>query len=188
MSHGVASGEGGNKKIAMLISVMALILALSEALGKAAQTSGLTQDVDASNLWNFYQAKTIRQTTLRTAIENAEARISGPLPAEEKAALDKRISAWRETVSRYESEPSTREGRRELMARAKDAEGHRDRALAAYHQYEIAAAAVQIGIVLASAEIITGVAFLVWFAVGLGVVGLAFSAIGFFAPLAVHIL
>jgi Domain of unknown function (DUF4337) len=57
-----ASGE--NRKIALLISVIALCLALSETLGKGAQTEAIGKNVEASNLWAFFQAKTIRRTTV----------------------------------------------------------------------------------------------------------------------------
>jgi len=72
-------------------------------------------------------------------------------------------------------------------ARAKAAEARRDRSMAAYHQYELASGAVQIAIVLASATIITGMNALAWVAGGLGLLGIAFSLIGFFAPTAVHL-
>ena len=42
-------------------------------------------------------------------------------------------------------------------------------------------------IVLASAAIITGIGALIWIAAGLGVVGIVFCTIGFFAPTAVHL-
>ena len=58
-----------NKKIALLIAVIALFLAFSETLGKSAQTAALSSTIEASNLWNFFQAKTIRQTSLRTAAD-----------------------------------------------------------------------------------------------------------------------
>ena len=61
--------EGRNKKIALLIAIIALCLAFSETLGKSAQTAALSLNVEASNLWAFYQAKTIRQTTLQAATE-----------------------------------------------------------------------------------------------------------------------
>ena len=73
------------------------------------------------------------------------------------------------------------------MARAKEAEVKRDTALARYHQYEVASAAYQIGIVLASAAVITGMIVLAYLAGVLGLVGLAFTGIGFFAPHAVHL-
>ena len=73
-----------------------------------------------------------------------------------------------------------------LRARAKEAEDKRELALARYHQYEVASAAFQIGIVLASAEVITGMIALVYLSGLLGVLGLAFTAIGLWAPHAVH--
>jgi uncharacterized protein DUF4337 len=83
--------------------------------------------------------------------------------------------------------PPYGEGRRELMARAIAAEAKRDTALEKYHHYEVASAAFQIGIVLASATVITGMVLLTYLAAGLGLIGLAFMAIGFFAPHAVHL-
>ena len=62
--------HGGNKKIALLISILALVLAFSETLGKSAQTDALSYNIEASNLWAFYQSKTIRRTTLRTEAEH----------------------------------------------------------------------------------------------------------------------
>ena len=57
------------RSIALLISVLALFLAFSETLGKSAQTDGISLNIKASDTWNFFQAKTIRQTALRTAAE-----------------------------------------------------------------------------------------------------------------------
>jgi Domain of unknown function (DUF4337) len=175
--------DPANKKVALLIAVLALVLAFSETLGKAAQTSALAYHIESSNLWAFFQAKTIRQTTVRTAAEELEAEF-GPKASE---AVRKQIDAWKKTAERYQSEPETNEGRKELMARAKDRETKRDRAMAAYHHYELASAAVQIAIVLASAEIITGVAALLWIAYALGALGVLFNSIGLFWPTAVHL-
>ena len=180
MSAGHGHIDPSNKKIALMIAVLALVLAFSETLGKAAQTNALSLNIEASNLWAFFQAKTIRQTVLRTAAEQS----SLTTPNDE---AKKQIEAWRKTAQRYQTEPETGEGREELMARAKQAEQKRDRAMAAYHQYELASAAVQIAIVLSSAAIITSAMALAWIGAGLGVVGIAFCLIGFLAPTAVHL-
>jgi hypothetical protein len=205
--HGGHGGDKGlldarNKRVALLIAVIALCLAFSETLGKSAQTAALSYNVEASNLWAFFQAKTVRQTVLEAATEMLKLdslRDAGDAAAT-KAALAKRIDSWEKTVSRYNNElmdppvrkkvdlnPPYGEGRRELMARAIAAEAKRDTALEKYHHYEVASAAFQIGIVLASATVITGMLLLAYLAAGLGVVGLAFMAIGFFAPHAVHL-
>ena len=184
--HGHEHGPGGteNKKIALLIAVLALVLALSETLGKSAQTAGISYNVEASNLWAFFQAKTIRMTTVRTAAETIEPQLSLVANPAVKKAMTTRVAEWKKTAARYDSEPDTREGRKELAARAKAAETRRDRALAAYHKYELSSAALQIAIVLASAAIITGTRALVWIAGALGVVGAVFIGIALVAPAA----
>jgi hypothetical protein len=175
-SHGEHS-----KGIALLITVLALVLALSETLGKSAQTTALDANIQAANLWSFFQAKTIRQTTLRTAAEQLDALAAGE-------AAKKQAAAWRQTAERYQSEPSTGEGRTELSARAKEAERKRDRSMTAYHQYELASAALQIAIVLASASIITAMPALAWTAGALGAAGAALCLAGLLFPAVLHLL
>jgi len=104
-----------------------------------------------------------------------------------KAALAKQIDDWNKTAQRYRSEPETGEGSEELAKRAKHAEHERDEATAKYHHYEIASAAFQIGIVLASATIITGMIVLAWVAGILGIAGIAMTALGLYAPHLLHL-
>jgi Domain of unknown function (DUF4337) len=176
-----------NKKIALLISVLALFLAFSETLGKSAQTSAITYNVASNDLWAFFQAKTIRMTVLGTAAEQIELEADRTADAAVKARLVATIDKWRKTVARYNDEPGTKEGRKQLAERAKEAEHKRELALARYHQYEFASAAFQIGIVLASAEVITSMAALGWLSGLVGVVGLVFMGLGLWAPHAVHL-
>jgi hypothetical protein len=179
--------EGSNKNIALLIAVLALFLALAETLAKGAQTDALSYNVEASNLWAFFQAKTIRQTVVRTAGEQLDLERARNPEAAAADAVAKRADAWAKTIARWESEPETGEGRKELTARAKAAETKRDTALARYHHYEISSAAFQIAIVLASATVITGAVVLTWLSIGLGLIGLVFTGIGLMAPHAVHL-
>ena len=73
MSGGHGHIDHSNKRIALLVAVLAALLAISEMGGKSSQTNALASHIEASNFWTFFQAKTIRQTTLRTAAEEAEA-------------------------------------------------------------------------------------------------------------------
>ncbi|MFZ5737857.1 MAG: DUF4337 domain-containing protein [Pseudomonadota bacterium] len=180
--------SGSNKGIALLISVIALFLAFSETLGKGAQTEALAKNVEASNLWAFFQAKSIRRTTVQTVSEHAKLSLGTVSDEATKAALQKQIDDWQKTAARYRSEPETGEGSEQLAARAKHAEHDRDLAMARYHHYEVASAAFQIGIVLASATIITGMMVLAWISGLLAIGGLVFTAIGLFAPHAVHLM
>jgi hypothetical protein len=189
-SGGHGGGHGGpdtqrqNKRIALVIAVLAFILAISEMAGKSAQTSALTSQIESSDLWNFFQAKTIRRTVTIVATEGAK--IDQVLATDEarKAALAKQIDEWTKTAARYRSEPEAAhglgEGSVELMRRAQEKEKERDLHLNKYHYFEYASAALQIGIVLCSAAVITGAMALVWLAGGTGLIGLALMVMGFF--------
>jgi hypothetical protein len=108
--------------------------------------------------------------------------------ADLKTRLSKTIDGWKKTADRYDDEPSSHEGRKQLAERAKEAEEKRELAMARYHNYEFASAAFQIGIVLASAQVITGMVVLGWLSGLIGVLGLMFTAVGLWAPHAVHLL
>jgi hypothetical protein len=177
-----------NRRIALLIAVLALFLSFSETLGKSAQTEAIDANVKSSDTWAFFQAKDVRRTTLNTAADQTALLATNVADPAAKAAIDKQIEAWRATAARYESDPKTGEGRKELAERARELEEERDLAMAKYHHYELASAAFQVGIVLASAAVITGVAALAWFGGALGVLGLALAGLGLFAPHAVHLI
>ena len=185
-----AAHEGGhNKQIALIISVLALFLAFSETFGKSAQTAALNAQIEASNLWNFFQAKNIRRTLTLVAIQSAKieaASAEGP----RKAALEKQIAEWSETAARYQSEPEAGggkgEGTRELSKRAIEMQKDRDLQLNKYHNFEFASAAFQIGIVLASAAVITSMMALAWAAIGVGLLGAVLTGTGLFMPELLH--
>lgn len=180
-----ASGE--NKKIALLIAVIALCLALSETLGKGAQTESISKNVEASNLWAFFQAKSIRRTVVEATADQARLSLGVMGDDAAKAALQKQIDAWQKTAARYRSEPETKEGSEQLAERAKHSEEERDLATAKYHHYELASAAFQIGIVLASATIITGILALAWISGLLAVAGIVVTALGVLSPHLLHL-
>ena len=176
-----------NKKIALLIAVLALFLAFSETLGKSSQTTAITYNVQSNDLWSFFQAKTIRMTIVTTAAEQAQVEADRTGDADARAKLLKSIDGWKKTAARYNDEPETGEGRKQLAERAKQAEEKRELALARYHQFEFASAAFQIGIVLASSAVITSIVALAWLSGLVGVVGLGFMALGLWAPHALHL-
>jgi hypothetical protein len=177
-----------NRKIALLIAVLALFLSFSETLGKGAQTEAVDANVKSSDTWAFYQAKDIRRTIVNTAAEQTTLLAGNPSDPAAKAALDKQIATWRQTAARYESDPKNGNGRKELAEHAAAQEEDRDLAMAKYHHYELASAAFQVGIVLASATVITGIVALAWFAGTLGVAGLVLVALGLYAPHAVALI
>ncbi|MEI8152969.1 MAG: DUF4337 domain-containing protein [Hyphomicrobiales bacterium] len=198
MEHDEHGGHGGgqddkslNKKVALMIAVLALFLAFSETLGKSAQTAALNSQIEASNLWNFFQAKSIRRTSTIVASEQGKLDAVAATNPQHKAAVEKQIDEWTKTAARYRSEPEAAggkgEGTVELSRRAIEEQHHRDEFLAKYHHYEFASAAFQIGIVLASSTVITGIVVLAYLAGGLGIIGIAFMTLGLLAPHLLHL-
>jgi hypothetical protein len=184
VSGSIEPPEGGNKRIALLIALLALMLAFSEIGGSNAEQETVAKNIEASNLWAFFQAKTIRGTTLRTAAEAMEVELAAVTDEAARSRMSRRIESWRQTAARYDSEPETQEGRKELAARAKAAEAQRDIAAARDDKFDLASGLLQIAIVISSAAIITGVALLAWTGGALGLAGIALMAVAQFAPTA----
>src|SRR3569833_1809519 len=86
--------ESENKKVALLIAVLALFLALSEAGAKKAEHHSTEKNIESSDLYNFYQAKKARSTMFETAAKSIE--ILTPSLADEKTreAAEKQIASW----------------------------------------------------------------------------------------------
>lgn len=172
-----------NKGIAMLIAVLALLLAFSELGGSNADNEAIEANIEASNLWSFFQAKTVRRTSTQIAIEDMKIRMITTTDASVKSAMEKQITSWQGAIARYDSDPKDNDGRKELMARAKSIEENRKVQKAKGDIYDISSALFQIGIVLASATIITGMIALAWLALALGAGGLILLGFALLAPL-----
>jgi hypothetical protein len=181
-----AADRKHNKRAALMIIVLAALLAISEMAGKHAQTASIADNIEANDLWAFYQAKTIRSTVLRTAVESARL-----LPAdntqEAAEARAKQLAAWQKAADRYESDPVSKEGRKELAEHAKAITVLRDEKLNTYHEFEYGSAALQLAIVMASAAVITEFVLLEIVSAALGLIGLALALVGWFAPMLIEL-
>ena len=167
------SNDKFKQRAAILIAVLAMLLAITALGGSNAGKEAVNNNVLASNYFNFYQAKNMRQTAIRLAADHLElAVLSDPsIPDAAKAVLARKVDGYRKTVARYESEPDTGEGKKELLARAKEYEAKRDHALKQDPYFDYAEALLQIAIVLISVAIIAELGWLVAVGATLGVIG-----------------
>jgi Domain of unknown function (DUF4337) len=172
-----------DRRVALIIAVLALLLALSEAGAKAAQHLSTEKNIEASDLFNFYQAKKIRSTVVDTASKILEAQRAAVVDAGAQDAFEKQIGDFKTVVARFEKDTKNPEDSLDAIEeRARAAVEARERANRRLDHYELSSGFSQIAIVLASAAIITGISALVWLSVGLGVVGAILAALGFLAP------
>lgn len=175
---------------ALLIAVIAVLLAINSLGGNNAAEDALNNNILASDSWAFFQAKNVRQTVYRLAVDDLKERLElggTALTPEERQTLQARLDAYQATVDRYESEPDPDdpddflkgEGKRELSQRARFYEAQRDQALARDNSFDIAEALFQIAIVLASVAILATSQLARTMAITFAAVALLFMINGF---------
>ena len=139
------------------------------------------ENILAANAYAFFQAKSIRQTSLKIAVTDLELQLvrDQAMPASTKEIFQKKIDDYKKTIDRYESEPDTHEGKKELLNRAKEHEKTRDHAMRQDPWFDYAEGMLQIAIVLLSVSILGSIPSL--FIVGsiLGLLGLLSTLNGF---------
>ena len=169
------------KRAAILIGVLAMLLAITSLGSNNAMKEALNENIVAANAFNFFQAKNIRQTGYILAANEFElAWINDPnLPQEVREQLRGKVADYKKTIARYESEPDTGEGKKELLAKAREHEAKRDKALKQDPYFDYAEALLQIAIVLVSVSIVADQRWLTLIACGLGVVGFILMLNGF---------
>jgi hypothetical protein len=161
------------KRAAVVIAVCAMLLAITGLGGQNATKEALNSNIQASNYFNFFQAKNMRQTALILAADEFELAWSNDpqLTADAKAALKRKLEDYRKTIARYESEPETGEGKKELIVKAREEEKKRDHALKQDPYFDYAEALLQIAIVLISIAIVAEQIWLSYLGGALGLIG-----------------
>ena len=161
-------------KAGWVIVVFAALLAINTYLAGGNSSKVLNNTIDANNTWAFYQAKSIKQTLAEMALDDAV-----------RARDTKKIEALEKKIARYESDPATGEGKKELMAKARKLEDERAVAKTRSPWYTYAGSLLQIAIVLLTASILAVKDVLLKASVGVGSVAILLmtQAIWLWAPL-----
>ena len=148
-------------KAGMVISIFALILAVNSWYGGKLSSTTLNNTIAANDVWSFYEAKSIKQMLAEQSLDDAIVRKD----------TDK-IEKLEAKIARYESEPATGEGKKELLAKAKKLEADRDQAKQQSPWIGFASTLYQLSIVVLSASILAVSMSMFWgsfFVAGLGI-------------------
>ena len=130
-------------KAGMVISVFALILAVNSWYGGKLSSITLNNTISANDVWTFYEAKSIKQMLAEQSLDDAQVRKD-----------TKKIEQLEAKIARYESDPATGEGKKELMAKARKLEAERDYAKKQSPWIGYASTLYQLSIVVLSASIL----------------------------------
>jgi hypothetical protein len=155
-AHSERADATFRKLTGIYLGVVAMLLAITALGGSNATKTMLNANIQASDTYGFYQARNIRQTGYQLAADQLEAQLAAQpdMPDAAKTKIEAAIKRFRARVERYESDPSTGEGKQELLAKAKEWENKRDRAAERDPNFDFAEALFQIAIVLGSVSIV----------------------------------
>jgi len=156
-------------KAGMVISVFALILAVNSWYGGKLSSITLNNTIAANDVWSFYEAKSIKQTLAEQSLDDAIYRKD-----------TKKIEQLEAKIARYESDPKTGEGKKELMAKANKLEAERDYAKKQSPWIGFASTLYQLSIVVLSASILAVSMEMFWGSFFVAGLGLLLSAQGVF--------
>jgi hypothetical protein len=160
-------------KAGWVITVIALLLACTTYVSNSFSSKILSNTIKANDTWNFYQAKSIKQSIAEGQLEETKD--------------PKRKELLQAKIDRYESEPKTGEGKKELMAKALKIEAERDNAKKHTPWLTFAAMAFQLAIVLLSASILAVDKRMFWGSIAVSTFGAVLLAQGIWLILPVVI-
>ena len=152
-------------KAGMVINIFALCLAVNAWYGGKLSSTVLNNTIKANDTYSFYQAKSIKQSLAEQNLYEAQHN------GDKVRALD-----MANKIERYENEP--KEGKKDLMAKAKALEAERDDAKQRSPWIGYASTAYQLAIVLLSASILAVSMPLFWGSFVVAGLGLVLSLQG----------
>ena len=170
VEHQAQTGDNFAARIAVMTAILATVGAIFAYQGGTTQVDALLykneaaiKKTEASDQWNFYQAKSSKQNiaelgaTLATGVEAERYRSEVKRYAEEKKDIQKKAEA--------------------LEQASKDAEGKSEAAMHVHHRWAQAMTLVQIAISLAAITLLTRRRWLQWGAIGTAIAGAILSVL-----------
>jgi len=186
-THSAEADANFRKLTGIFLGIVAMLLAITALGGANATKTMVNANIQASDTYGFYQARNIRQTAYQIAAEQLEADLQAQpaMPEAARTKIEGMVKRYRERVDRYESDPSTGDGKKELLAKAKEFEAKRDNAAERDPNFDFAEALFQIAIVLGSVSIVAASRSLVKLSGVLAIAGTLLMINGYF--LLVHL-
>jgi len=174
VEHAIEHGARGmTGQLAVITAVLATIGAIFSYMGGATQADAgrakndaAIRKTEASDQWNFYQAKTARLAIAEVALDL--------VPAE-------RRDTYAKAVERYKAEKAPiMEQAKKLEEEAKAFDERSEHLMHEHHRWAEATTFLQISIALAAIALLTRKRWLEWGTLGVAAVGIATGAAAFF--------
>ncbi|MEQ1717951.1 MAG: DUF4337 domain-containing protein, partial [Hyphomicrobium sp.] len=176
-----ANAHERDKYIGVYIGILAVVLAICSVGGGNASSTAMFKNIEASNLWGFFQAKNIRRQELRLQADELEVMLGADpaMPEAARTQISTRVTDYRAQAQKLTTDAERKEGLDELFVKGKALEAERDQALQRGPYFDYGQALLQIAIVLASIAILAGGNVLLVMSAVLGTLGAIATTGGF---------
>ena len=174
--------SGRNRLTAIYIGVLAVLLAICAMGGNNADKAAMANNISAANSYAFFQAKNLRQSAYKIGRDEllVMLAVNPDLSPQTREQIQKIIQRYSKRIARYDSEPETGEGKKELLIKARFYEKLRDDALKRDPFFDFGNAFLQIAIVLASVSLIFGGPWMLGLSVASMTIGTVLMVNGFY--------
>jgi hypothetical protein len=176
-----ANSRGRDRLVGVYIGILAVVLAICSLGGSNAEQDATQQNIAASNVWAFFQAKNARRQALRLHADEFDVMLktTPAMPDDVKKSIEAKIADYKEQDKKLSSDRTSGEGLDELFNKGKALEAQRDESLKRGPYFDYGQALLQIAIVLASVAIISGGNLLLFLSFILGALGTTATIGGF---------
>ena len=174
LEHAAQHDPGGMAgQLAVITAILATVGAMFSYMGGATQANaGLYKNnaaikkTEASNQWNYYQAKSSKQNLSELAM--------ALVPADKK-------DQYAKEVERYKTEKAEIKAKaEELEAESKEWDHQSDEQMHQHHRWAQATTALQISIAMAAIALLTKKRWLEWGTIGIGAAGVLIGTLAWF--------
>jgi hypothetical protein len=161
------------KAAAILASVFAITLAVNHVLGGNLNKQAAKFTAMITNSYDFLQSKTTRQAEYKIALRDLEVRLAAnpKISGNARELIESGIKEYKGLIALSDSDPQTKEGKLEVLQRARALENARDSVLARAPWFDYSQGAFGAAIAVLLICLVAGIAGLFWLGLGLGVLG-----------------
>lgn len=166
------AGEQSLTHVSLIISVLAVLVAMVTVMGHREHTEAVLSQARASDRWNEYQARRIRQSEVGLAADALMLRTGSDAANRTEAAA--KLAEYKQREARSQEQLNEDSGEAHKL---EGEVGHAERKAA---RFDLGEALLQIGVVLASVTLLTRQWRYVIVALTLGVSGIVAALSAFF--------
>lgn len=160
--------ESSLRVVSFTMSVLAVLVAVVTVLGHRTHTDAMLQQARASDQWNLYQAKKIRQYNTQLTVDMLAA-----LPVRDQAATAKATAAYKAHLDKWRSDLDAEQAKaREYEEDVHKLERHATR-------FDISEVLLEIALVITSITLLTRIRAYWYLGLAFGAAGCAIAAWAF---------